>query len=295
MPKLRLPEDYEVTGRLADWLELTALLAADENAAKGDLDSAFRVGGLKNQSDLDRVSTDVFTELRHRSSAARQGYPYIIEGASIQLKPDSKRYAPYLFCLVLSYFGHTQEKGSTIFPRRMFEDISALAAKNYVGGHVYRFAAPRKDIPGFKQALQYICLQMGEGDGPKDKETRSAQDDKLDIVAWKHFPDRLSGKLILFGQCASGDDEETWDKIYELNHHKFCSWWLREPPPPDSMVKAFFVPHRIHPLDWNKLAFWSGIIFDRCRIAYWADRGKRLKPATTYLKWVRETLEKAST
>src|SRR5207249_5959992 len=131
MPKLPLPEDYEVTSRLADWLELGVLSAPDGNASKGDLESALQSGGLKSPDEIEIICADVFTELRHRTVAAQRAYPFDIEGATLQMRGTLEPFAPYLFCLALSYFGHTQKKGSAIFPRRMFEDISAIAARNY--------------------------------------------------------------------------------------------------------------------------------------------------------------------
>ena len=107
---------------------------------------------------------------------------------------------------------------------------------------------------------------MGEGRGPRPSETlRDQMDAKLDVVAWKDFADGRPGKLILFGQCATGDD---WrDKIGELPATaKWCDSWLVRVPVVDPL-RVFFVPHRIPAKRWDHANRYGGVFFDRCRIA----------------------------
>jgi hypothetical protein len=91
----------------------------------------------------------------------------------------------------------------------------------------------------------------------------------LDLVAWRDWPDGLSGKIILFGACASGQDWE--DKTDDLNLEDFFK--LRMMDYPESPVMpAFFVPHRVPPSRWRETTVEAGIIFDRCRIASLAPK-----------------------
>jgi len=286
--QLPLPKDSDDPIRLADWLEIYALVSGDGNSSAGDLERALHRPGLDISADPNELCAEVFTELELRATAARHSYPFETRGAVLSLRRKYEHCAAYVFCLCLSYFGWQQEKGKTIFPRRMFEDLAALAAKNYLRGDSYRFAAPRKDVPQFREALDWLCNRMGEGARCKQEDTRSAQDDNLDIVAWSNFPDRKPGKLLLFGQCATGED---WQgiKLNSLQPGPFCSYWLHESPP-SPLIRAYFIPHRVTPREWYKSAMFGGIIFDRCRISYWTHSGKSLKVIQPYVEWVNSVL-----
>lgn len=287
--QLPLPKDSDDPIRLADWLEIYALISADGNSSAGDLERALHRLGLDTSTDPNELCAEVFAELELRATAATRSYPFHIQGAVLSLRDQHERFAAYLFCLCLSYFGWQQKKGRTIFPRRMFEDLAALAAKNFLRGDSYRFAAPRKDVPQFRAALDRLCRRMGEGARCKLEDTRSAQDDNLDIVAWNDFPDRKPGKLLLFGQCATGEDWQGM-KLTSLQPTEFCMYWLHEVPR-SPLIRAYFIPHRVSSHDWHRSTTFGGIIFDRCRISYWTHSGKTLKVAKPYLDWVTSVLE----
>lgn len=95
------------------------------------------------------------------------------------------------------------------------------------------------------------------------------KDAGLDIVAWLPFPDGRSSKLILCGQCATG---RYWRaKVNELLPIHWLQTWLANHPKVIP-VKAFFVPHAVSVVDWEKLGYHSGIFFDRFRIAHFAEK-----------------------
>ena len=159
--------------------------------------------------------------------------------------------------------------------RRLFEHLSTEAAKRYVQGEALRFGFPREEpVPSsFPDAIDFICEQIQEGRGfKKDREQYSgyAKDDGVDVVAWNHFPDHEVGKIVLFGSCAAGRDWE--DKLGDLCVDRFGKHWFRDPPP-SPVVRVFFVPHCLRlPKDkMIRYTYDAGIIFDRCRISYWAE------------------------
>jgi hypothetical protein len=177
--------------------------------------------------------------------------------------------APYNLLLLLSFTNPTSGHGGTAV---LFERLCTLAAHNYFGGEennaeAIRFGAPRKTpFAKFSQAIDNLCGQLGEGMGCKDPALASDTGDRgLDIVAWKHFPDRKPGKLVAFGQCSSGSGDWT-KKLNELDGTKFSKKWLQEQllvPP----IRFFFVPRRISNDHWRLVGIDAGIVFDRCRIA----------------------------
>ncbi len=254
---------------LADWLELSALIAADRDSSRGDLEGALRVAGLgeiSNDEQVEAAILNVFTELETRAAAAGAAYPFRIEGGILRLKSSWKDYTAYCFCLLLSYFGLPEKKTAPI----LFQELSCLAAKNYLKGRVVGFGFPRKELPRkFSEAVSALCTLLGEG-GQFKKEQRVLfrKDDTLDLVAWVDFVDRLPSKIIMFGQCAAGKNWE--EKISELDAEAFCKLWMLNPPI-STVLRSFFVPHRINSVRWEFYALKTGVLFDRYRIAHWAQ------------------------
>jgi hypothetical protein len=260
--------------KLADWLELRALSAPDGGSSSGDLETVLNRAGILDGNGRDAIQQkvlEVFDELEDRAKAGQSGYPFKVNVPSLQLTEDWREHPAYVFCLCLSYFDFKQKKGSKDQPRRWFEHLSRDAVKHYLGGDALRFGSPRHEIEipkSFREAIEFICKQLNEGKGYKPGGLPDRKDDALDIIAWKHFPDGLPGKLILFGNCASEKDWENSKKT-ELCPGPFCSDWMIEQIS-CQIVKTLFIPHRIERHRLVPLLRRAGIIFDRCRIAHWA-------------------------
>ncbi|WP_400193793.1 hypothetical protein [Hymenobacter sp. B81] len=258
--------------KLADWIELNALISPDLNYSRGDLERALNAAALKelpNNESIESKCVEVFSELSDRAFFASDGYPFELTSPSLlQAKDDYLKYTPYVFCLCLSYFGWSAQDN----PAKMFERIAGIAAKEYIGGYLLEFGAPRSGSPvpkGFADAVKYLCKMLKEGDSISDSPLEDEKDDGIDIVAWKPFVDGLPGKLVLFGQCATG---ENWDtKLSEMQPQSFCKKWMRKPLESEP-IRSFFMPHRLNRRSWSKATHDAGIIFERCRIAFWAQK-----------------------
>lgn len=264
---LRFPEEHLNAIRLADWLELRAVESADHNSSINELSSPLRIIGV---SDGEQVMIETLREIEQRVSIAGASYPFRLRAGVMYLKPNSSRYAAYLFCLGLSYFGWTARRYAVINPWYLFEDLACIAAQQYLQGEVFSFGArSHKSNRSFRTAIQNLCKAMGEGidirpDIPKELRPK---DDKIDLVAWKHFTDKKPSKVIMFGQCAAGADWK--QKVTHAQPEAFWSNWLIEGPI-SPRIRSFFIPHRIHNDTWNYFARYAGVLFDRCRISYWA-------------------------
>lgn len=301
---LELPSEIKNPIKLADWMELLALILPDGNMSYGDLSSTLRRTGAYELNEenpessgylqderIDEMCGEVFDELNRRAKSAGHGYPFLVKRSVLELKPDStwEDYVAYVFCLCLSYFGSVDE-GKVYFPRRLFETLSKFAAGRFIDGEAVKLSPPRDELPtSFKEAINEVCLRIGEGRGYKvqrQDSTISPQDDRVDIIAWRHFTDQLPSKLILFGQCASNSTWERWRaKLSELQAREFCEQWMLDNPTPIPM-KSFFVPHRIDSGKWLYAARYAGILFDRCRIAYWAHGASDYE---YHRSWIRES------
>lgn len=276
----------------ADWLELEALRAKDRNSSIGDLLRVFRRSGtveaLDEQMPDDQGSDPggettedrgglVLQELEERLRSCRsdtRAYPFRVEPTFIERAAVSRLPQPYTFMLLLSKFGgRVGPKG--INAERLFEAICAEAAFHYMGGPhedvgVIRFGFPRRDHSNFKKAVQALVDEIGEGGGVSERRRfEKKKDGGLDLVVYRRFPDGRSGKILAFGQCASG---RNWrDKTTEMQPDPFARTWLAEPLATSPLLRLFFTPFRVSSDDWFEHTASGGIVFDRCRIAAHAN------------------------
>ena len=265
---------------LADWFEARTLETADQNVAIQDLVRLIHRGGSASDVDEDRrlvsdreesAAEDAFNELQYRAVACGgDPYPFDIRSDYVQLR-DTSEGSVYLFLLLLSIYG--KDAGpAEIEAEKLFEELCAAAIRSYFGGEAlgaraYLFGFPRRLTPtGFASAVDDLCLNMREGIGNRQRPDSADQKDaKLDVVAWRDFPDLAPGKLIGFGQCATG---RNWtEKLTDLQPQDFCTLWMADRPAVWP-IRAFFTPFRVPQRKWATYSVRAGILFDRCRIAY---------------------------
>ncbi len=285
----------------ADWLELWALLSKDRTASAADLARALQreapEGADKERAD--RAAAEAITEIGARTVAAGAAYPFVVAGNLVTCvdNPYGRAYLPYSFMLSLSFFGWDPPAGTVAFPRRWFEELSAAGSKAFLAGESVIMSPPRTNLRApFWHAIDDLCLLMGEGGGWREQPVGwnrpnaglHPQDDAVDVVAWRYFADRQSGKLILFGQCATGDNWE--DKLTELQPPAFCGDWMREAPP-TAIIRAFFIPHRVTRERWDYSVRRCGLLFDRCRLAATlATVAERLPKEAEIRAWTKDQI-----
>lgn len=271
------------TSEVADWVEWVAWQFENEYSLVDLMGEITRGGGLDSEEALDPKTKDeievkahdAFAEIEYRQVAAGESYPFVTDGGRIEFR-DSKEGSVYLFLLMLSSLG---KDGAPACRNgaELFEEVCTFAAEDYLGGVGIKFGFPRRNLlpPGFLDALNAVCStrMLGEG-GPARRDHVSARgkDGRLDLIAWRHFPDRRPGKAILLGQCASGH-RETSTKLLALNPVAFQDEYLErhwESKP----LTAFFFPWSEPDAEvWRHRTSQAGILFDRCRISYHAARG----------------------
>lgn len=267
---LEAPKSVSDIARLADWLELKALKAADGDASAGDLERALNI---HIPGDLSDILAQVFDEIHLRQRAAGETYPFDATGTVVALRSQFPADpAPYLFCLLLSYWGWKKTRGAKFDPWLLFEHLSCVAARRYLGGEAILFGTSSRKGRGARNVFQgqvnRLAAELCEGDGYKQLPGVRIQDGKLDIVAWKAFPDRRGSQLLLFGQCAAGTTDWDGAKLSELQPREgFWDNWMQDAPI-SPLIRSFFVPHRTPEMGyWKHNARLGGIFFDRCRVA----------------------------
>lgn len=283
---------------LLDHVELRALTDPDKNSSAAELTSELKVTGSSDAIDDEDTETvserregildAVFTEAENRVKACGETYyPFGLERKALLSKDDSFS-SVYTFLLLLSLFGKDAVPG--INGAKLFEDVCAYATAKYLGcgeslAKTYVFGFPRRLEPkGFVGALDELCrnkILEGKAD-TKFPGVKMMKDAGLDIVSWLPFPDERSGKLIAFGQCATG--KQWWDKRTELNPYDWIRAWLTKTPQVVP-VKMFFVPHAITLNEWAQLGYAAGIIFDRFRVVHFAEQSIPTSFRAELQKW----------
>ena len=278
-----LPDDDENPCKLADWLEINSLInpfrPVSYEKLRSDLTS------LKTPEKLQDIVSQTSTELDNRSRHLKDAYPFSINATLLRVK-DSKLQTfnwAYVFCLIISFIGLEigQNKLKIWKIKEMsfqFEEICALAAKNYLGNmecdsEVLHFGYPRllwhENLRPFKKALEHLREQINDG-RIRGTSRQRAKDGGLDVVAWNHFPDRRAGKLLLLGQCAASQDK------YAEKMHEVKQFLENDIEIQSQRMLAFFIPHALniefeeHAQQWMEINSNAGILFDRCRISFFA-------------------------
>ena len=282
-----LPSPKAGYERLADWVEYVALTSGavsrtelvkqlDISSGDGGADAGKDDSEEDEDTPIEALADAVFHELEDRLAACggeNGAFPYTLTGSYLEKRATAAA-GPYAFMVALA--ARSKENGN-VFRRgvKIFEQLSAAAAQCYIGSSLLEskalvFGFPRRDpVPkGFADALQHLCVSVGEGVGPrKDREKlKDEKDGGLDVVAWTSFLDGRGGKLIALGQCAAG---KNWDaKTTALASPQ--DWWTNwlSDRPGAMPIKMFFVPHRVTRADWINVCAHAGILFDRCRIAH---------------------------
>ena len=293
MSGLPVPAASAGPERLADWAELTALSSADRNISVEDIANELRragtaetlledpqtaAEGVDQRSELTEGVVDaVFTEFDERAKACSGAYPFSVEQQVLQ-GPRRRVDTTYTFLLLLGWFGKDAYAGprADLKGDRLFEDVCADAFRAYLGPtdrvKLLRFGHPRGPgamSAGFRTAVDEFCEELGEGGGVGPNPRAAKKNDaRLDLIAWRPFPDGRAGKIVGYGQCSTSKD---WELHLTLRPSAFNKLWLREVPLSDCTLFSFF-PHRLERDRWPELVAYGGIPFDRCRVAHFASR-----------------------
>lgn len=285
-----LPADWQEAIKLADWLELTCLESGDKNVSAADLTRALQIR-TENERAVE-LALEAFLEVEQRVVAAGDSYPFVLRGASLLEVKDGGNWQPYIayiFCLFLSYRRWQQEKDAPVNPWLLFEELSCVAAEQYVHGKVFHFGKRCSEGGNaFPRAVNELCIAIGEGQGFRTQKHQGQQDDGVDLVAWRDFEDMRESKLLLFGQCSSGGN---WKgKRKDLDPRAFWSQWMIEGNV-SPLIRSFFVPHRIMRDSWGFHARKTDLLFDRCRLCYWSwFNNDAVVRDGRYLAWVMNSI-----
>ena len=278
---------------LADYAELvcweqgsTSINALSANL--GRLDENDYSDGVPVEEKIPQVVEEAYHEIERRKEACRDGYPFVIGEHGYTLHANSKvvnhKHIIYKYLLLATRLNmNINHKHANISGTHLFEELASEAAREYLGARAESIVFGTAAGSNFPRKVNDLCKRIKDGDGYHKRSSASPQDDKLDVVAWKHFADQLPAKLIAFGQCKTGTNYER--ELTQLQPDVFCSNWLLSPPALTPM-RMFFVAEAVSRLGWDSASSKAGLLLDRCRIVDFCDdiSGAVLKKITTWTK-----------
>jgi hypothetical protein len=282
---------------LADFTELRAwdrgsISAREIVAALNKVDDNDSNVGCEDDevTNIDTL-TDVFRELDRRASNCGAGYPFTVQpnGEVLQhskVDPANVGQVVYRFLLLstrlnmLTQRMHAKHDGTFLF-----EEFSATALKAYLGTEKAQSLVFGTSVGGgFGEKVKVLCEQTREGGTYRsvDDSGLTANDGKLDAIAWIPFADKREGQVIIFSQCKTGT---TWKNLVtQCRPMDFSKKWFErtfaiEP------VRAFCVAESLDKSTWFSLCCDAGLVFDRCRLVEFSHgvTGELLKKLLDWL------------
>jgi len=191
---------------------------------------------------------DVLEEIQFRADALRECYPFKVVRVANDWwiewqKSDAVPQVLYEVCLVI-----TAARDGIISPQPdrldgILQLAAYLTAGSLIKGESHWMGFPRPDGTGFKASLETCLKRMGYRNvelRPPPWTYRNDQDAGIDIISWKGFADQLPGRLVVFGQVASGRNQ--WkDKSVKPFLDADIGPWLGVFRP-GTLIEAMFVP-----------------------------------------------------
>jgi hypothetical protein len=286
-----------------DYLEIRCLLKSDGLITFGDtVDLLFDDElGLIDEDEIDdnekedkRIQKirEIFNFTTSRSKLYKEYYPFLVDTKlSLKVQPTlTKKHFLYISLLLSSNLSYLDRK--QIHPiTHAFENLSFMLFKLLLPKNVrktqkteaYLFGSGGNSI--FKGTLytkiQTLADKLNLKTTPyftkEEFDKNNVGDGGLDLVGWYRFSDKSEGTLMIFGQCACG---ENWiDKELESHSIRWSNWiaFLNTP------ANVLFTPRHYRKANgfWHKTtSLRDTVVLDRLRIIDLA----RQKPTVQLIK-----------
>ena len=283
---------------LVDWIEFQALFNEFQTYKIPNLRTLNEEleDGVDDEIDVqdnldEELVQRVYEEINLRTQSLGGAYPFTLDRENYELcaiETDEITLGGwiYLYCLILSH-----AKADSVLKkslgltgndlRRKPMQVAATYAAAAEMGNAISFGFPRPNNTGIIDAIDHAFGQtIGEGvalSEPKDGYLVSSKDAGIDIIAWKNSVDNLPGKLLMYGQVASGYNWEDKSVKNDIDQFK-CTFFSDPPQSPE--ISSIFIPFCIPPNSHgtlknrlNGLAAKFGIVYYRYRLPRLAEDG----------------------
>ncbi len=218
---------------LAEWVE--GCVTFDEpKASLIDVADLLVEEQIYDEQDFAMVRIgDAWTELRRRKAILGSACPYTVSAMRVERVKGWRETPAYSFCLMLSLqvpyrdeftalFGNDYTAQGALFERLTVEALGKFGWKTHSTGWSKGAA---NSILDKVEALASHLGEPSRADAVELWTEERAKDGGLDVVAHLPFPDALSGRPLLYVQCASGENWkdkrstpvlDLWDKLLDL-------------------------------------------------------------------------------
>ena len=282
--------------KCADWAELEVLYGNETAVSLEYIRTSLDVEALLEEEASDNESmpnemaqslvAETVREIERRICSGGKGYPFRIHDNRLELKPGVHRRTPYAFCLMLSDRDYYSKSDPA---PRLFEYIAAEALKAYLHGKAFRFGAPRDaPVEDIKTAVSQLSKLTGDvlvgtyPIKPTDKDLG------LDVFGWKDFTDEKTSKILVYMQCATGDNWQSKRGDLDLSIGGIWSQivgWTVQP------VKAMAIPYVIAPGEEWKRATPGMLVMDRLRISSLLPARALSIPGRDWASWFQRRVD----
>jgi len=276
----QIPSSKANSVEIADYIEVECLKKTDLRISFLEILKSFDVGDDYQEDDSDEDNNfrdnqeekkveNAFSEIEQRGKHCNGKYPFIIENNIVQINTEKSVVNIIYFYLLLAtrltMGGPNSEKVfNEIDGTLLFEKLCQVILNSFYGerSNSILFGTSAKGF-GFESKVQQLIRDLKEGGIYKNRNphTPKAQDDNLDVVAWKGFSDFRGSQLIGFAQCKTGN---TWrDDLGQLSPDKFINSWFSDNTsimPTSIFMVADIVRHD------HYTTFMQKLFFDRCRL-----------------------------
>lgn len=202
----------------ADWVEGSVLLQKDQ-VSKSDVadyfedENVYKKGGHATVTAMEFVD-NIWTELELREGWLGSNSPFSTDAHYVRRTKKWKTAAGHAFCLLLTFAqqGHKgSPAGGWIVTGDLFERFSARCLE-LQGWTVIRTGwASGINTPAFQDIVTKVAAMLSEevGSTAVVADFERANEEGLDLVGYRPFPDRRRGVPAFLVQCASGENWKT--------------------------------------------------------------------------------------
>ena len=280
----------------ADYVELLCLVNRDRVLGQGDIqDRYIKYADIDNEpqedeeeeaelaadeQELDEAEISdqwigrfegFFRNLKYRTIAFGDLYPFEVSDSLDQIKVKShlsEHQKLYVYLLMASSLRNFDKRVQTRIGNS-FEYISAEALRQYVGEkaevHIFAANSSGRYTGNIKTKVDKLAQDLFEESLVRDNTLSpySSKDEGLDIVCWFPFEDESPNRLLIFGQCACGED---WKGKQSSSDYKAWAGLIRLSIEP---VNSIFIPYCFRDTSGNwyaKHEIRMSLMIDRLRI-----------------------------
>jgi hypothetical protein len=252
-----------------DWIEASALFVGREVSGSDLVDLLIENQIYQSQEFAWEFVNNAFSVIDLRKRLLGAGYPLNATEDGYEHAGDWEDYAPYAFCLMLSFARSHPAWIRANFTAdytdqgALFEELTAEAVRcAFPGWRVHATGWTRTRTVQLKSVVADICALLNEAAGDIIRWTKAtAKEAGLDLIAYRPFADNNVGVPVYLWQCASGADWQSKRKTPDIRIWVRVITWAVDPR------RAMAMPFAISETEVRQSSVVvAGLLMDRHRL-----------------------------